>query len=298
MDYYLDNSTKSLPSLYIMMLIFGIISFFLTISLLVIVGIARVETSYMFILVTNIIIANLIHTLSYIFNWVLDDNSLLSGKIMCQAQAVFMIWSSMSQELWISVFALVAYLMLIKGPYLEKKKLLTFVIYYLLCLLLPLIISLIFYFSDYLGQNKHYCWVKTDKSIAVQIIIYGMRYFNFLFNFVLTFFILRYLCSLRALPVAAQKVKQFIMYPIIQVLGMILPSLNRFYPLNDKIKEKLAVPALISVGLRGVLFPICFGWSSDVFYLMGACFKKKNNKRPDVQPFSDGSLVDDLSSIQ
>ena len=297
MDNIVDNSTTSLPNLYIMMLCFAVLSFFVTISLLLIVGLARVETSYIFILVTNIIIANLIHIFSYIFNWVLDNGDLLTGEGMCQVQAIFMIWSSMSQELWISVFVCVVYLMLSKGIILEKKKLFHFVIYYLLCVLLPLIISLVFYFCGILGKNSHYCWVEINKGIAPQIIIYGMRYINFIFNVVFTIFILKYLCSLGSSPILLEKGRQFISYPIIQILGMILPSLNRFQPLIEAIGDVLTIPALISVGLQGVLFPICFGWYSNAYYLMKTCCNKEKAKKPADAPLTDESLVDDVSSI-
>ena len=297
MDNIVDNSTTSLPNLYIMMLCFAVLSFFVTISLLLIVGLARVETSYIFILVTNIIIANLIHIFSYIFNWVLDNGDLLTGEGMCQVQAIFMIWSSMSQELWISVFVCVVYLMLSKGIILEKKKLFHFVIYYLLCVLLPLIISLVFYFCGILGKNSHYCWVEINQGIAPQIIIYGMRYINFIFNVVFTIFILKYLCSLGSSPILLEKGRQFISYPIIQILGMILPSLNRFQPLVKAIGDVLTIPALISVGLQGVLFPICFGWYSNAYYLMKTCCNKEKAKKPADAHLTDESLVDDLSSI-
>ena len=297
MDNIVDNSTTSLPNLYIMMLCFAVLSFFVTISLLLIVGLARVETSYIFILVTKIIIANLIHIFSYIFNWVLDNGYLLTGEGMCQVQAIFMIWSSMSQELWISVFVCVVYLMLSKGIILEKKKLFHFVIYYLLCVLLPLIISLVFYFCGILGKNSHYCWVEINQGIAPQIIIYGMRYINFIFNVVFTIFILKYLCSLGSSPILLEKGRQFISYPIIQILGMILPSLNRFQPLVKAIGDVLTIPALISVGLQGVLFPICFGWYSNVYYLMKTCCNKEKAKKPADAHLTDESLVDDLSSI-
>ena len=185
-----------------------------------------------------------------------------------------MVWSSMSQELWITFYVFMAYLNLLKGKSLENKKIIDFILYAFFCYLIPLAIALAFQFTHFFGKNRLYCWIdiSNESHFIAEITIYGIRYINFIINLIFTIIIIKYVLANNGDdPSLKEKGKQFIVYPIIQVLGMILPFLNRILQVCGVETEVLEVPGAISVMLQGILFPICFGWTSHSFYFLINC---------------------------
>ena len=158
------NSDDSLPDLYIVIISFAGVSLILTLGLLFFSFCAKIKTTNAFVVVMNIIISNLVHVLSYTLNWVKNNNQLLFPLIFCDLQSILMVWSSMSQELWITLYVLVAYLNLLKGKNFEGKKWTDFLLYSFVCYLIPLGISLAFYFTKFFGQNNLYCWITIEHT--------------------------------------------------------------------------------------------------------------------------------------
>lgn len=269
----MNNDIASLPVLYIIILSLAGLSLILTLSLLLFSFCAKIRTTNAFIVVMNIIISNLVHVLSYTLNWVKEDK-IIFPQIFCNLQSIFMVWSSMSQELWITFYVVMAYLNLLKGINLENKKLKDFLLYSFFCYLIPLAIALAFHFTHFFGKNRLYCWIDIAKEnhFIAEITIYGIRYINFIVNIIFTVIIIKYvLANYGDDPSLKEKGKQFIVYPIIQLLGMILPSLNRILQVCKVETSVLEVPGALSVMLQGLLFPICFGWTSHAFYFLINC---------------------------
>lgn len=268
-----NDNTTNLPVLYIIILSLAGLSLILTLTLLLFSFCAKIKTTNAFIVVMNIIVSNLVHVLSYTLNWVNND-TLIFPSVFCKLQSIFMVWSSMSQELWISFYVLMAYLNLLKGKNFEGKKCSDFLLYAMICYLIPLAIALAFYFTDFLGQNRLYCWIDINNNNhkIAEITIYGIRYINFLFNLIYTIIIIKYVLSNYGDdPLLKEKGKQFIIYPCIQLLGMILPSLNRILQMFGAETTIFEIPGTISVMLQGLLFPICYGWTSHAFYFLINC---------------------------
>lgn len=269
----MNNDIESLPVLYIIILSFAGLSLILTLSLLLFSFCAKIRTTNAFIVVMNIIISNLIHVISYTLNWVKDEK-IIFPQIFCTLQSIFMVWSSMSQELWITFYVFIAYLNLLKGKSLENKKIIDFILYAFFCYLIPLAIALAFHFTHFFGKNRLYCWIDISNKnhFIAEITFYGIRYINFIINLIFTIIIIKYVLANNGDdPSLKEKGKQFIVYPIIQVLGMILPFLNRILQVCGVETEVLEVPGAISVMLQGILFPICFGWTSHAFYFLINC---------------------------
>ena len=293
------NSDDSFPILYIGIISSAGVSLILTLGLLLFSFCAKIKTTKAFVVVMNIIISNLVHVLSYTLNWVKNDKSLLFPEIFCDLQSILMVWSSMSQELWISLYVLVAYLNLLKGKNFEGKKWKDFLLYSFVCYLIPLGISLAFYFTDFFGKNNLYCWINREYAnhLIAEITIYGIRYINFFFNLLFTLIIIKFVLSHYDDDITVkEKGIQFIIYPSIQLLGMILPSLNRIFQVFN-LTSVLEVPGTISVMLQGLLFPICYGWTSHAFFFLINCCKpvRPDNLSDNISDYltDDSGLVDE-----
>ena len=293
------NSDDSFPDLYIVIISFAGVSLILTLGLLFFSFCAKIKTTNAFVVVMNIIISNLVHVLSYTLNWVKNNNQLLFPLIFCDLQSILMVWSSMSQELWITLYVLVAYLNLLKGKNFEGKKWTDFLLYSFVCYLIPLGISLAFYFTEFFGKNNLYCWITIEHTqhLIAEITIYGIRYINFFINLLFTFLIIKFVLSHYDDDTSVkEKGIQFIIYPSIQLLGMIIPSLNRIFQVFN-VTSVLEVPGTISVMLQGLLFPICYGWTSHAFYFLINCCKpvRPDNISDNISDYltDDSALIDE-----
>ena len=181
----------------------------------------------------------------------------------------------------------------------EGKKWTDFLLYSFVCYLIPLGISLAFYFTKFFGQNNLYCWIKIEHTqhLIAEITIYGIRYINFFINLLFTFLIIKFVLSHYDDDTSVkEKGIQFIIYPSIQLLGMILPSLNRIFQVFN-VTSVLEVPGTISVMLQGLLFPICYGWTSHAFYFLINCCKpvRPDNISDNISDYltDDSALIDE-----
>ena len=181
----------------------------------------------------------------------------------------------------------------------EGKKWTDFLLYSFVCYLIPLGISLAFYFTKFFGKNNLYCWIKIEHTqhLIAEITIYGIRYINFFINLLFTFLIIKFVLSHYDDDTSVkEKGIQFIIYPSIQLLGMILPSLNRIFQVFN-VTSVLEVPGTISVMLQGLLFPICYGWTSHAFYFLINCCKpvRPDNISDNISDYltDDSALIDE-----
>ena len=183
----------------IIILIYALLSFILNIIIIVSIFLAKNKKISNIIKITgSILIVNFINIFSYTFEWVtckdkfneeekiielLIGNSESNG--ICQLQSLLILFSSMSQD-----YLMILFFYLVN----QRKEIEPMIInlLILLCIIFPLLISLIYLKLDAFGVNGDFCYLKKFEKIEnkidyyknyeqsiIYIITYGLRTINF-----------------------------------------------------------------------------------------------------------------------
>ena len=171
------------------------------------------QLSFSGIITCNILIINLFHTLSYIFNWVLknnetttkiDNNIINVGALLtsnpsdftlCSIQGCFLIFFSLCQEYLINL--LLGYIIW-DG---KKNKPIFILIFVLLGYIFPVCFVAVFAMNGFIGINEKYCFfakysfdinlekgsVKYDNNYGYnlcQIVYFAIRSLNFIITII------------------------------------------------------------------------------------------------------------------
>ena len=97
--------------LFITILIFALISILLTSIICIYSFCSQNKKSSSFPLVVNLCIMVTLHTVSYIINWIdRDSEKLLFDDSVCSVQSIFLLWSSMTQEMWITAIVVFSFI--------------------------------------------------------------------------------------------------------------------------------------------------------------------------------------------
>lgn len=282
--------------LYITIFCFAILSAILTFGLLFFSFLIVEKKTFMFFLVINLLLVNTLHVISYIINWVNDDKLIYGDhndlNVSCQIQAILMIFSSMSQEFWVSAITIVFYKSSTRGDdvFIQKRKLL-YSLFLVFFDALPFLLALLFTKLDLLGINKLYCWVKQPNDtffspFYAQLSIYIIRWINIIICITYTIKILLYLKSLtinnkEEIKKIKSCGKRTLAYPLIQVLGIIIPTVYRIILWINKELGVTWMQLLIVIfgAIQSILFPIFYGWNSGLFnFLISGCKKNKQEE--------------------
>lgn len=225
--------------------------------------------------ITSFVIISFIHSLSFIINWNYDNKVELNVKTICQVQSFIMIASQFSQLLWMTLISLIFYYSMKKNQQKEKKS---WLFIFLICTILPIIITLIYYFVGWFGKNNKYCWI--SDSIAAGIIIYAIIWMNIAFNLFLTYRMTIILSKIQCGNEEEKKsikrsgVKLFF-YPGSQVFVFIIPTVYYIYSIciTDKTKviKFFDTFSTFMLCFQGIFFPIVYGYNSEIIKSIRYC---------------------------
>ena len=190
------NSDEILPSpftepLYIIIFTMGVISFLLGGIIIIRSLLMKKKLSSTSTMILHLIFITVIQTVSYSLNWVYNEKlTPRFGNTMCTIQAFFMIASTLSQELWISVITVSTFIMFKSdkrtSAIISCKRLAVFII---LCNIFPLLWVSFYAFKGYLGAKDINCWLKKDETNKENYLIKGLTlYINKWVNFAITIF--------------------------------------------------------------------------------------------------------------
>ena len=148
----------------------------------------------------------------------------------------------------------------------------TFIVYNIVFL----IFSLLLIKTNTIKGAEHYCWINSaDKGgTTLTILVYAIRWVAIGVSIVFSSIIACKMNSLTAtLNEETKQIKalwlKLVAYPIIQVIGAIIPTIFRILSLDSK---PLRVLTLFLGTIQGLLFPLCHGYSSG---LISYILKKK-----------------------
>ena len=291
-------------------LIFILISFFLNIFIILsIIRSKRKKVSVGLFILSSILIINFIHVLSYLPEWVIkeikienktkiitepiitfDNNEIINvGGLLignlnsfgwCKVQSIFLILSSISQDILINIFY---YVLNMKS---QPKVKNVFLVSLVLGIIFPLILSLIFLLVDALGINDNYCYIKKfdfikpeeNESIVYNeynyytdfsILIIFIKFVNLIYSLYLLVKIIKY--------IKLQKLKfnyilKFFIYLFIQIFSIIIGiGYSAISLISKKLGEKISIVYILLNCLDSILFPLFYSLSYGVYKHL--CFK-------------------------
>ena len=262
-----------------------------------------------FHLITNILLINFIHSLSYMINWVthlddayiLEDNNikykiggLLIGCpkrnfLVCKIQGFMILFSSLSQDIFINIFFYI-----INKENIPRKSIMI-LIYSILGYICPFIFSIIYAIIGGLGLNDRYCYIRKfefnedeDQKYSfvttfkpLIIILYSIRGINLAISFFLLFNIIKYIRKNNLSKVYILKSSSILLIQIITFSFSFLYRISRII-FNDFNKTISDIHLCINT-LDAILFPLSFSLSNGIY--TNLCYK---NLSDSSNSLSDG----------
>ena len=303
-DFFGFNSISRM-----IILIFILVSFLLNIFIILsIFRSQRKKVSVGLFLLSSILIINFIHILSYLPEWVIKETKvgnetkiiteqikiynndtinvggLLVGNLnslgWCKAQSIFLILSSISQDILINIFY---YIINMRS---QPTVISVFLVSLILGIIFPLILALIYLFVGALGINDHFCYVKKFDYIQPEpnegidyneykyyydysILIILIKFVNLIYSLCLLVKIIKY--------IKVQKMKfnvilKFFVYLFIQIFTIIVGiGYSVISLISMKLGEEISDIYIILNSLDSVLFPLFYSLSYGVYKHL--CFK-------------------------
>ena len=269
-------------------IIYIIISFILNLIIFVILC-KRKNKKYSIALQlnSNLLIINFIHTFAYLLNWVVkfdqahkiwdngksyDIGGLLIGNPknhfgMCLTQGFLLIFSSMSQDMFINIF----FYIINKSSIITKKNLT--LLCYSLGYFCPFLYALIHLIFGGIGLNDRYCYIKKFEFEDIDysfnqwfrpliIILYTIRGINFIINIISLIKIIKYVYSHNLTYMYILKSSVLLIIQIITITIGIIYRMSNIFKLDNTTFSNLF---LIINTIDGILFPLSFCLSNRVF---------------------------------
>ena len=274
--------------IYIIILILAILCTLLTVTFVYLAIRMTSRKNILLFFTVNFLIINLIHIISYVILKYPTVESHLNeyGKAStpCKIQGVLLVFSAVSQEYWIASMVVIFYIIFIQGPHkIEANKTLWCCITFIVYNVVFLVLSFLLMIDNVIEPSNHYCWIDGDfknEKVSGKIytnIVYGIRWAAITISIIFSIVIICKMHSLKTtLNEEAKQIKalwlKLVAYPIIQVVGAIIPTIFRIFSLNS---DPMKVITLFLGTFQGVLFPLCHGYSSGL--LSYICDKKQSS---------------------
>ena len=284
----MSDMSKSDEYVYV---IYGIVSGFALYSIISTVWISyysltlKSHNTILMMISRNILIANAIHVVSYIMNWVKWEESkphlLFDSNSICYIQGFFMSFSSISQGLWIIFYEIMHLLIIVTGLAKKDLRKVKAYIFYTIGYILPIILCIYFLFMNSYGPNDIYCYFSKERKTQPEVkrgqnITFLLRWIIIiliiLFSIIYMYFIICKKESLKETKFNKNLTWRLLSYPIIQLFGTLYPTLYRYFNLKNSFKNAYIIVLLGAA--QGILFPFCFFMTSTGFFTSCLTFAK------------------------
>jgi hypothetical protein len=233
----------------------------------------------------NILIANAIHVVSYVMNWVKWENNspnlLYNYEIICRIQGFFMSFSSISQGLWIIFYIFIHLIIIVTGLAKKDVRKIKSYIFYTIGYILPIILCIFFFFNNSFGPNDIYCYFSRERKTETAVkqgqdITFLLRWIIIILIIVFaTIYIYFISCkkeSLKEHKFNKNLTWRLLSYPVIQLFGTLYPTLYRYFGLSKSYTNAYIIVLLGAT--QGILFPFCFFITSTGFFSACLTFAK------------------------
>ena len=267
-------------TVYIFLCFIFIISFLLTCAVLIFSKRSSIHNSFIFKLITNLIIVATIHSFSYTLNYVEGVNSRF-GQPLCILQSIMLISFCQIQEIWVFIITFISFQGVIKNHLynINKEKKRYYLILILVYIVFPLAILIPYGANGALGEHEKYCWVKQDNEFESRLLFVLKNLYIFI-NLVITIimFVRVRLDKHKSKDYDKRmkfclKTSVFVLIQLIINIPMTIIRLSGAIDIN--------IGSFISSS-SGIFYPIYIAWYTEII-----CSKKKEssdtNETPDTQ---------------
>jgi hypothetical protein len=254
-------------------IILTIISFILTFR--IIFEACKHKTTKNFIFVINQLIRCLIKNIGYIIQS-MDENEKIyiggeSKDLLCTIQSCIILYTSISIEIWIIAITMSTYCLITDKEYTFLNISFSFLIFDI-----PSIIILIIYYKmEFLGQAKYNCYINKEDKI-IKSIPYFIELIIMIFYTIFVLLIIanikknndslinsNFFCTSTGKKVRKYFIYSLLLFPIIGFIGIIFPSIYRT-SINKPSPIQRNIFILIIMFIN-ILYPLGTGFFSGLF---------------------------------
>jgi hypothetical protein len=208
----------------------------LIIIILLIYGRCKDEPSlqgFEFELLLNLSLASDLNTLAYIIN--IKPPNELSKTIdsICQLQAGMMILFELAEHIWTFLLLTYIYTNISSQHHIKRPSTRLRIKIYVIGYVIPFIFSLLCFFLGLYGPSGKWCWLDTEREYML-IKVFELFEFVFLWFIIVTNISLMIIIKCKRAPNKHEQqrvnsyIRYIISYPIIQLLCILPPTVNRF----------------------------------------------------------------------
>lgn len=276
-----------ISSITSILLILGVISFFLT-----------KNKTVVYELVVYLSITCFLTLLSYMLPWGIKDGN----SPICIAQSFLMVIFESSQFLWATIIGY----NVSKGikSYKGEKEVLTMkkrIIYYIIGFVIPIIFGILAYYLKQMGDSGMWCWIKNEDTsgIVFQWIDFCLAYASGIINLTFSIRVISFFNKDNTLNPEEKKIGKKLIYklirfPIIQLISILPATINRIVALAYKSKiDILFYISLFFECSQGLLIIITYWINEGMLEHFRLCLKK--NEDSSLNP--NGSFEKESSMI-
>ena len=283
-------------------LFFCLISFILNIIIIISICLAKNKKISIVVRITgSILLVNFINIFSYSLQWVRcynknGDNYSIgllvekAGKFYaCNIQSFILLLSALSQDYLIILFFFVV----------NKNrviKILHINIFIILSVIFPFIISMILALLKAFGVNEDFCYLKKyeykegnnfkyyNNYKVYFYFIYSLRVINFIISIFLLIKITKYIIKEKSISYIINKLSMLLIQ-LFKLFIIISYRILNYY--LDNIPVSLRKIYIILSTIDGLLLPLAFSYSNEIFY--NFCKKRINSRRLTLDDYEEES---------
>ena len=263
-----------LPLFDYIKIILTIISFILTFR--IVFEACKHKTTKNFIFVINQLIRCLIKNIGYIIQS-MDENKKIyiggeSKDLLCTIQSCIILYTSISIEIWIIAITMSTYCLITDKEY----KFLNISFSFLIFDIPSIIILIIYYNMDFLGEAKYNCYIKKKKNEIIKSIPYFIELIIMIFYTIFVLLIIanikknndslinsNFFCTSTGKKVRKYFIYSLLLFPIIGFIGIIFPSIYR--TLIDEPSPIQRNIFILIIMFINILYPLGTGFFSGLF---------------------------------
>jgi hypothetical protein len=235
-----------------------------------------------FELVFYLMISSFFNNLSYVINYIEEDNIIIENMTLCRAQAFIMIWSEVSQITWALLIVHSVYEKVVNFDESAESSCSTClqrIKYILIGFIYPLILAIVGLLCDYLGPSGKWCWINTTANdylgMTYGYAIYIIIWLSIFVELIITCLIIRFLnktYSGEKRVIVTKFIHKLITYPIIQMVCVTPATINRITFIAFGYNLYFELFALIFLTLQGCAYAITYGFNPQVRNALYATF--------------------------
>ena len=260
MDF--DNGENYSPSIYYGLIAMFVVSFFITVLILIFSYRSSIKGSFIFYFITNLLIVTTIHSSAYVFKFFERNDNSNENDFLCSLQSVVLIMTCQSKEIIVVIITIICFQAII---YQKIYNIHDNIIFFTICFVIGNIaipggVVLLFGFNNALGPYSFYCWIKQDANSIFNLCLFIIRMIAISISATLSIIMLVIVCRkdnhIKSNEENFNLCIKTIIFPIIQMAFVI--SWFTIIRLENNVIASFLSSA------TGIVYPLYIGWYAGI----------------------------------